>query len=446
MRQTLIRRCEAGLVFDRVEGADPVDRLLGDRGLLADPVVVELASAMRPARHFGDCGIGDLPFAGAARFVERLEPGIAVSLQETGEAREVLGRVFPAPVWAVEVSGCRRRRATERPIVTDIDPQPPGFGSSEPRRKHRDCRVVAMDLLGGEDMVADPIDDRLQQPDRLADPVAQGRAVEVEAVARVNLALSIQGQMIGIFRHQQMRQHAGGGAPARCRQGRCRRLGDRVAAPAGIFRPDMADHPEPAGDIVEDLGDVFTKTSHVAAAVRAGAGTIVRRFVHDLLTRQMIRQWLALWSLAFTDRQRPIFGGSLADLFGFAGFQLLEPQFELLDLPGQPLRGATKLHPPQLGDLEFQLLDFQGAQLDGELCRLQLGGRRRQFALAGERKSPQRVGIGGQIGRDQRHTALVSNATSAHKNRPRIPDPSNQHGSRRPWWCYGPPPIHRLDQ
>ena len=29
-------------------------------------------------------------------------------------------------------------------------------------------------------------------------------------------------------------------------------------------------------------------------------------------------------------RQRSVFGGSLADLFGLAGFQLLEPQLELL--------------------------------------------------------------------------------------------------------------------
>jgi hypothetical protein len=97
-----------------------------------------------------------------------------------------------------------------------------------------------------------------------------------------------------------------------------------------------------------------------------------------------------------TDRQRPVFGGSLGDLFGFTGFQLLEPQFELLDLPGQPLRGAAELHPPQLGDLEFELLDFQSTQLYGELCRLQLGGRRCQFALAGHGKSPQRVGSEGR--------------------------------------------------
>jgi hypothetical protein len=74
-----------------------------------------------------------------------------------------------------------------------------------------------MDLLGSKHVAADSLDNRLQQPDCLADPVAQGRAVEIEPVASVDLALPIQGQMIGIFRHQQMRQHAGGGSPARCR-------------------------------------------------------------------------------------------------------------------------------------------------------------------------------------------------------------------------------------
>jgi len=85
----------------------------------------------------------------------------------------------------------------------------------------------------------------------------------------------------------------------------------------------MAHHPKPAGDIVEDFGDVFAKPGHVAAAGGAGAGAVVRRFVHDLLTRQVIGQRLALWPVSLPDRQRPVFGGSLADLFGFADFQLL---------------------------------------------------------------------------------------------------------------------------
>jgi hypothetical protein len=111
-------------------------------------------------------------------------------------------------------------------------------------------------------------------------------------------------------------------------------------------------------------------------------------FVHDLLTRQLIRQLVALWPCPLA--RRPVFGVALADLFGLAGFQLLE-------LPGQPLRSAAELHPPQLGDLELQLLDLEGAQLDGEPCRLHFRGRRRQLTPAGQGKSPQRVSIGAQI-------------------------------------------------
>jgi hypothetical protein len=56
--------------------------------------------------------------------------------------------------------------------------------------------------------------------------------------------------------------------------------------------------------------------------------------MHDLLTRQVVRQWLALWPVPLPDRQRPVFGGGLGDLLGLAGFQFLEPQFELLDRQG----------------------------------------------------------------------------------------------------------------
>jgi hypothetical protein len=133
------------------------------------------------------------------------------------------------------------------------------------------------------------------------------------------------------------------------------------------------------------------------APAQAGqsAGPVLRRLVHDLLPGQMVRQWLALGLAPFANRQRPIFGGRLTDLLGRAGFELLEPQLELFDLPRQALGGAAKLHPPQLGKLELQLLDLQGAQLKGELCRLQFGIGRGQFALAGKRKSPQGIGVGG---------------------------------------------------
>src|SRR5215831_13260501 len=68
---------------------------------------------------------------------------------------------------------------------------------------------------------------------------------------------------------------------------------------------------------------------------------------------------LALWPDTLASRHRLVFGGRLADLFGFALFEFLKPQLELLDSPGHSFRRATELHPPQLGDLELQLLDFE---------------------------------------------------------------------------------------
>jgi hypothetical protein len=249
-----------------------------------------------------------------------------------------------------------------------------------------------VDLLGSKHLAADPLDDRLQQPDRLAYPIAQCRAVEVEPLASIDLALPIKRQMIGIFRHQHMRQHAGGGPPARCRQSWRRRLSDRVTTAAGIFRPDMPDHPEAAGDIVEDLGNVFAEPSHVTAADGTGAGAIVLRLVHDLLAGQVIRKLVALRSCPLAQRQRLVFGCSLADLFGLAGFQLLEPQLELLDLPGQPLRGAAELHPPQPGDLKLQLLDYR----DEVVLRGCAAGRRALPPAVPRSSPPVRSGRPGQ--------------------------------------------------
>jgi hypothetical protein len=84
--------------------------------------------------------------------------------------------MLAAAIGAVEVDRRRRRGTAERAVVTDIDPQSSGPGAAKPWLQHRDRRVVGVNLLGGEHVAADPLDDRLQQPDRLADPIAQGRA------------------------------------------------------------------------------------------------------------------------------------------------------------------------------------------------------------------------------------------------------------------------------
>ena len=81
--------------------------------------------------------------------------------------------MFATTVRAVEVGGRRGRRSKERPIVAHVNPQPTGAGPTQPWSQHRDSRVVTVDLLGGEDVVTDRRHHRIEQPGRLADPVAQ---------------------------------------------------------------------------------------------------------------------------------------------------------------------------------------------------------------------------------------------------------------------------------
>jgi len=110
----------------------------------------------------------------------------------------------------------------------------------------------------------------------------------------------------------------------------------------------VADQLEASRHVIQHFGDVFTKLGHALAAIATAAGPVVGRLMHDLLTRQMLRQRLALGLVGLADR-RQRFGGlgvsfvfdgifGFGCLFGRAGFQFLEPQLELLDLAADPLR------------------------------------------------------------------------------------------------------------
>ena len=253
-----------------------------------------------------------------------------------------------------------------------------------------------MDLRASEDVLLDSVNHRIEQPGRLSNPVAQGRAVELESVTGIDFSLAMQRQVVAVLPHQQVRQQARRGAAARRGHRRCRGLGDGVARIAGIFRPDVADDLEVPRHVVEHLSDVLAELAHAAPAGGTGAGAVVGRLVHHLLARQMIRQRLARRFVAHAHGCHGLGSFGLGDVFGFPSLQLLEPQFELSELAVDPFRRAAELHAPQLGNLELEFFDLQGLVLHRQLGRPQL-------VLAGQGEGTQRGGIGGQFSPGERH-------------------------------------------
>ena len=94
----------------------------------------------------------------------------------------------------------------------------------------------------------DVLDQRLEQPADLADPVGHGRAVEVDAFTGVDLRLPIERQVVGVLGDQHVRHGRLGRDATLDEAGGRRRLHhDLLARPAGIFRPARHDHPELGG-------------------------------------------------------------------------------------------------------------------------------------------------------------------------------------------------------
>jgi hypothetical protein len=64
------------------------------------------------------------------------------------------------------------------------------------RRQHRNRHVAAVDLVAGEDMTPELRPDRIEQPGRLSNPIAQRQAIEFEPFPGIDLALAIQRQVV----------------------------------------------------------------------------------------------------------------------------------------------------------------------------------------------------------------------------------------------------------
>src|ERR1019366_6494878 len=161
---------------------------------MGDMDLVELAPGVRPAGDFDDRSI----------FVEMLEASIGVSLERTAIVLQVLAWVLALTIRRVGEPYGGGGRIARWPVVADIGPEPSGLGPAVARREHRDRRVVGVQLAGGHDMIANSFNQRSQQFAGCAHPSGECRAIQVDALASIDLRLPVERLMIGILRYQNM--------------------------------------------------------------------------------------------------------------------------------------------------------------------------------------------------------------------------------------------------
>src|SRR5215472_483264 len=179
----------------------------------------------------------------------------------------------------------------------------------------------------------------------MPDPVGQGGTLDLDALARQDRRLTVKRQPVEIFADYDI------GDQTRTRPALLDRqighwgLHDALAAAAAELWPDMADHFEASGDLLQDLGHVLAKFTETSTAAARADRT---RIMDDLLARQMIGQWPPYRLAPFAAQ---LIGDTLGRPCRFTFFKILKHQLELRDPGIEFLRGAAELHPPQLGKL-----------------------------------------------------------------------------------------------
>jgi hypothetical protein len=151
--------------------------------------LIQLAPRMSPTRCQLDTAAPTQPF----------EPGVTVNLNDTSESRQMSSRALCSAVRTVEIDGRRWIGPVPRPVITGVDPEPAGLGAAAAGIEHRDRRVVSEQSLRSEDVFGKPCLQRLQPPDRSANPIGEGRAIQLGALPGEDLALPVKREVVAVL-------------------------------------------------------------------------------------------------------------------------------------------------------------------------------------------------------------------------------------------------------
>ena len=194
-----------------------------------------------------------------------------VGLQGAGKARKVAPRMLALAVRGILEPHRRRRSIAAGSVVARIHPQPGRAGRAPARAQDRHGRVIGVELARAQDVAAHGIGQGLEQPRRAGHPVRQRGTFDHHALAGVDLALAVKGQVVAELAHQHLRDDAGASQAAINGATRRGRLHDRVAAGAGELGAHLAHDLEDTGLVLQHFGGVLANLAQFGAALLASA-------------------------------------------------------------------------------------------------------------------------------------------------------------------------------
>src|SRR5712664_3454896 len=275
----LLRRFAVNAALDLEEYVDTTHSLAGDRRLSLFYQVDKLPPAVAPAGRFKDRS--RLPLS----LVELIVSIKGIGLHEAHIAGKMALRMLPGTTARVME---RRRRwvfAAKRMIIADIGPDPAGDSLQFREYGHR--RVIGVDAFRAHDMGPYRLNNWLERHHAGADPIRQCRDIDLDPFAGIGLALAVQRLMQQELVDQHHRQQARSGKTSRDRMRGRRRLGDRLAIPAGeLFADVLDDLPAPRLAFQSFRHHLAELVQPLAAAL----ATRARRGFDDPFDRQVLRQ------------------------------------------------------------------------------------------------------------------------------------------------------------
>lgn len=163
-------------------------------------------------------------------------------------------------------------RAAPATLLAHVGPQPRGARAPAPGIEHRHRGIVGVQARATEDVALQRLTERGEQRARRPHPVGERGALDVNALAGVDLGLAVERQVIAVLRDEHLGEQPRAGKPAGDGPLRGRRLHHRRAGAAALLRAHVADHPEGGRHVLEHLRDVLAEGDQHSAAARAGAG------------------------------------------------------------------------------------------------------------------------------------------------------------------------------